>query len=294
MAGTVRRPHPKVRSFAFDRPLRSPSVVHDWSSLARAKLILFIGGAAPATRFTAMPDQFDELRHAALVSALRGCSLFADLATPDLERIGRFVEVRRASRGDYLFHEGETARGFFIIRQGAVNVHRVGADGTEKVIHVFRQGQSFAEGALAGDSGYPASARVVEDCDLLFIPRAEFLLLIKSHAELALRMIGSMSQHLRLLVNAVEDLQGKDVETRLIHWLLKRCPQPRPSGPFEIALDVTKTVLASELSTRNETLSRALARLRDAGQITVEGKRIRILSPQSLEGQFRANLGEAD
>ena len=106
-----------------------------------------------------------------------------------------------------------------------------------------------------------ASARAVEDCDLLFIPRAEFLSLIKSNAELALRMIGSMSQHLRLLVNAVEDLQGKDVETRLIHWLLKRCPQPRPSGPFEIALDVTKTVLASELSTRNETLSRALARL---------------------------------
>ena len=75
-------------------------------------------------------------------------------------------------------------------------------------------------------------------------------------------------------------------------YLLKRCPQPRPSGSFEIALDVTKTVLASELSTRNETLSRALARLRDAGQIAVDGKRIRILAPQRLEAQFRENLGE--
>ncbi len=240
-----------------------------------------------------VPDKFHELRLAAQTAALRGCSMFADLASEDLERIAKVVEVRRANRGDYLFREGETVRGFFIIRQGAVNVHRLGADGTEKVIHVFRQGQSFAEGALAGDGGYPASARAVEDCDLLFVPRTEFLTLIKSHAELALRMIGSMSQHLRLLVNAVEDLQGKDVETRLIHWLLKRCPQPRPSAPFEIALDVTKTVLASELSTRNETLSRALARLRDAGQIAVEGKRIRILAPQRLEAQFRANLGEA-
>ncbi len=237
-------------------------------------------------------DNLDDLRLAAQTMALRGCSMFADLACDDLERIAKVVEVRRASRGDYLFREGETVRGFFIIRHGAVNVHRLGADGTEKVIHVFRNGQSFAEGALSGDGGYPASARAVEDCDLLFVPRTEFLALIKSHAELALRMIGSMSQHLRLLVSAVEDLQGKDVETRLIHWLLKRCPQPRPSEPFEIALDVTKTVLASELSTRNETLSRALARLRDAGQLAVEGKRIRVLAPQRLEAQFRANLGE--
>ena len=241
-----------------------------------------------------MPDKYHELRLTAQTAALRGCSMFADLASEDLERIGRFVESQRASRGDYLFHEGEPVRGFFIIRKGAVNVHRIGADGTEKVIHVFRQGQSFAEGALSGGGGYPAGARALEDCELIFVPRAEFLSLIKSHAELALRMIGSMSQHLRLLVNALEDLQGKDVETRLIHWLLKRCPQPYPEGPFEIALDVTKTVLASELSTRNETLSRALARLRDAGQIEVAGKRIRIISPRRLEGQFRANLGESD
>ncbi len=241
-----------------------------------------------------MSDKLHELRLAAQTAALRGCSMFADLAPADLDRITRFIEVRRAGRGEYLFHEGEAVRGFFIIRQGAVNVHRLGADGAEKTIHVFRQGQSFAEGALAGNEGYPASARAVEDCDLLFIPRAEFLALIKSHAELALHMIGSMSQHLRLLVNALDDLQGKDVETRLIHWLLKRCPKPRPSSSFEIALDVTKTALASELSTRNETLSRALASLRDAGQIAVEGKRIRVLSPQRLEAQFRANLGEMD
>ncbi len=240
-----------------------------------------------------VPEKFHELRLTARTAALRGCSIFADLAPGDLERVAQFVEERRANRGDYLFREGETARGFFIVRQGAVNVHRLGADGMEKTIHVFRQGQSFAEGALAGDGSYPASARAVEDCDLLFVPRAEFLALIKSHADLALRMIGSMSQHLRLLVNAIEDLQGKDVETRLIHWLLKRCPQPRTDAPFEIALDVTKTALASELSTRNETLSRALARLRDAGQIAVEGKRIRVLAPIRLEAQFRANLGEA-
>jgi CRP/FNR family transcriptional regulator len=218
--------------------------------------------------------------------------MFSSMPGEDLERMARIARPCQVERGQYVFHEGEPVRGFFIVRSGAVSVHRAGADGTEKVIHVFRQGQSFAEAALASEGGYPASARAVENCDLLFLPRAEFLELIRADAEIALRLIGTMSQRMRLLVNALEDLQGKDVETRLMHWLLKRCPTPRPAGPFEIALDVTKTVLAAELSTRSETLSRALARLREAGHLAVEGKRLQVLSPQKLEAQLRSNLGE--
>lgn len=240
-----------------------------------------------------MDAKLHDLRITARQAALRGCSMFADLPSADLARIAEFVEERSLRRGQELFREGGRVHGFFIVRIGAVSVYRIGADGAEKVIHVFRRGESFAEGALSHDEGYPASARVVEDSELLFVPRSHFLALIQSRGEIALRMIGSMSQHLRILVNALDDLQGKNVETRLIHWLLKRCPLPRKDAPFEIALDVTKTVLAAELSTRNETLSRALARLRDAGQIAVEGKRITVQSPKQLDALFMANLGES-
>ena len=64
-----------------------------------------------------MSEEFHELRLVARTVALRGCSMFADLAGDDLEQIAKFVEVRRASRGDYLFREGDVVRGFFIVRQ---------------------------------------------------------------------------------------------------------------------------------------------------------------------------------
>lgn len=244
------------------------------------------------TSIAYMEEKIHELRLAAHATALRGCSMFADVPADDLKKIARIALPRRTERGEYLFREGDPARGFFIVRKGAVSIHRIGADGAEKVIHVFRQGTSFAEGTLGNEANYPAGARAVEESELLFIPRTEFLALLRADADIALRIIGSMSQHLRLLENALEDLQGKDVETRLMNWLLKRCPHPLATSPVEISLDVTKSVLAAELSTRNETLSRALAKLRDIGQIEVEGKVIRILSPQKLESQFRINLGE--
>jgi CRP/FNR family transcriptional regulator len=229
-----------------------------------------------------MSTRFSELRAAAHAVALRASNMFASAPRVDLEKIAAFVQPRSCAKGMYLFREGEPSKGFYIVQRGAISVQRRTADGREKVIHVFRKGESFAEAALASEGGYPADALAVEASELLLVPKEEFLELIKTHADLALRMLASMSHHLRILVNALEDVKSRDVESRLVGWLLKRCPQPLTNDPTVIVLDVTKTVLASELSTRNETLSRALAKLREAGQIEVTGKRIRILDPANL------------
>jgi CRP/FNR family transcriptional regulator len=239
-----------------------------------------------------MSPRLDDLKAAARTSALRGCPLFAGLPPAELGRIAEFAQFRPVAKGGYLFREGEPSRGFYVVRTGAISVHRVGLDGKEQVVHVFRPGESLAEATLAGDQRYPADARAVEPSEVIFIPRPDFLELLKTRTDLALRMLASMSQHLRVLVNALDDLTRKDVETRLAHWLLKRCPQPLVHAAFEIRLDVTKAVIAAELRTRQETLSRALARLREMGLIKSAGKTIRILDPLGLDAVLRANLGE--
>ena len=43
------------------------------------------------------------------------------------------------------------------------------AAGKEQVIHVFRAGESFAEGTLATDKGYPADARAIEASQVLLV-----------------------------------------------------------------------------------------------------------------------------
>ena len=67
-----------------------------------------------------------------------------------------------------------------------------------------------------------------------------------------------MSQHLRVIVGLLDDLTLKDMETRLANWLLKRCRWPISDRAIEIELDRTKRVLAAEMGTTSETLSRTL------------------------------------
>ena len=226
------------------------------------------------------------------VNSLRGCRLFAGLPTADLEKIAAITAARSLAGGEYLFHEGGPTRGFYIVQQGAINVHRVNAAGKEQVIHIFRPGESFAEAALATERGYPADARAVGSSQVLMVQKDGILALIKRQPDLALRMLASMSGHLRVLVGQIEDPTLKDVETRLANWLLKRCPAPQRQTPVKIKLGITKRTLAAELGTISETLSRTLAKFRDQSLIKVEGQIITVLSPQRLARLLEKNLGE--
>lgn len=240
-----------------------------------------------------MPPASDTLSTTALLAALQSCRMFEGLNRADLQRVAGFATLQRVVQGEYLFREGEPTTGFYVVRSGAIHVHRIGPDGREKTIHIFRAGGSFAEATLPDGTGYPAHACAIEDGVVVFIPRTEFLDLLRQRPDLALRMLACMSQHLRELVDAIDDLTRKDAETRLALWLIKRCPQPLGGTPVDVQLDITKTVLASELRIRKETLSRALARMKSLQLIETNGKVIRVLHPQGLETWVTSPVPEA-
>lgn len=239
-----------------------------------------------------MTTAISDLKRNVILNSLRSCQLFTGLPLTDMGAIADVTLVKTLERDEYLFHEGDPASGFYVVQRGAVNVHRVSALGKEQVIHIFRAGDSFAEVALAAPSGYPADARALEPTQVLLVQKDGFLALIKRQPELALRMLGSMSSHLCVLVGQIEDLTVKDVETRLANWLVKRCPNPQSESPFRIELAIPKGVLAAELGTVRETFSRTLAKLRELKLLAVKGKTITVLSPAKLHALLRRNLGE--
>jgi CRP/FNR family transcriptional regulator, dissimilatory nitrate respiration regulator len=239
-----------------------------------------------------MASPLTEYKQAAIVNSLRGCRLFAGLSPADLHALGNITVVKPLEKDQYLFREGDPAHGFYIVQKGAINIHRVNQVGKEQVIRIFRAGESFAEATLATATGYPGDARAVESSQVLLVQKAGFLDLLKRQPELALRMLSSMSLHLRELVGQLEDLTLKDVETRLANWLVKRCPQPDSDRPVAIELKTTKRILAAELGTVSETFSRTLAKFREQNLVAVKGKTVLVLSPLRLRALLRRNLGE--
>ncbi|MEI6070764.1 MAG: Crp/Fnr family transcriptional regulator [Verrucomicrobiae bacterium] len=237
-----------------------------------------------------MSNPHETLRSTAVIFSLRRTPMFAGLPEDDLAMIADLCILKTYQKGEYVFRQREPAHGFFIVRRGIINVHRVGTDGREHVIHLFRPGESFAENSLFNESGYLTDARSVGESEVIMVPKWEFLQILRQRADIGLRVLATMSGHMRGLISSLESVALKDAETRLMHWILRRCPRPISSKPAEIAIGMTKTMLSGELGTRQETLSRTLAKLREAGLISVRARTLKIPSPLKLKAAFQAHL----
>jgi CRP/FNR family transcriptional regulator len=237
-----------------------------------------------------MASPHETLRNTAIIFSLRRTLVFAGLPEDDLAAIAEFSLLKTFRKGEYLFRQRESAHGFYIVRRGIINVHRVAPDGREQVIHLFRPGETFAENALVSETGYLTDARSVAESEVIMVPKWEFLQILRMRADIALRILASMSQHMRGLISSLESVTLKDSETRLMNWILRRCPKPLSHKPAEVAIGMTKTMLSGELGTRQETLSRTLAKLRESGLISVRGRTLKIPDPLKLRAEFREHL----
>uniref|UniRef100_UPI00404A3C5D Crp/Fnr family transcriptional regulator n=1 Tax=Cephaloticoccus sp. TaxID=1985742 RepID=UPI00404A3C5D len=102
-------------------------------------------------------------------------------------------------------------------------------------------------------------------------------------------MLGSMSSHLRVLMSMLDDLTLKDVESRLLNWIVKHASSAKAGV---ITLPGTKRVLAAELGTSSETLSRTLGKLRDLKLISVAARTITVHNADAIAMMLQYNLGE--
>lgn len=231
-----------------------------------------------------------QLRHTAIFNTLRNCPLLAGLPAEEVNQIASFSFLKLLSKGQYLFRETDLPIGFYIVQSGAINLHRVNGSGKEQIIHIFRTGESFAEGTLVTDGGFPGDARAIEPCGVILVRKSEFLALIKRQPELALRVMSAMNLHLSMAIAQLENLMLNDVETRVADWLIQRCPDPASVQPAKIELHMTKRTLAAELGTVSETLSRTLAKFRDRQLVYVNGKSVTLLNPSRMAAELRGGI----
>jgi CRP/FNR family transcriptional regulator len=204
------------------------------------------------------------------------------LGGDDLRAIAALTTSRLLAKGDHVFLEGNSVQGFFVVRAGAIKLYRGNSLGREQVLQMARPTESFAEESLVSEQGYPACACAIEPSEVLLVRKAGFLLLLRRRPELVLCMLRSLGRQVNHLISLLDDLTLKDVKTRLIQWLLAHCADPRSLEPLEIELPMPKRVLAAELGTSSETLSRTFASLRERALVRVDGKTIVLCCPAKL------------
>lgn len=215
---------------------------------------------------------------------LVNANMFRGLAYPDIEALANIAIAQNYQKGETIFQQGQPGEGFFMIVSGRVEVFKTSSGGKKQILHIFQDGEHFAELPAFDGKCFPASAIALEKSSLLFFPRVTFLALLEEQTHLAINLLKVFARHLRNHVQLIEDLSLKEVPGRLATYLLdvSHGSDNNVKNLSEIYLTTTKTQLAALLGTIPETLSRVFAKMSQDGLIDIDGDLIKILNPAGL------------
>ncbi|MBN2373279.1 Crp/Fnr family transcriptional regulator [bacterium] len=217
-----------------------------------------------------------------IIEHLAVSQLFKGLPNVHLEGLASISIKKSYQKDESIFFEGRESTGFFIVISGRIKIYKISPEGKEQILHFFGPGEPFGEApAFTGDP-FPAYAEAIEDTDVIFLPKNEFVSLIKKDPSLALNMLVILSHRLQKFTNIIENLSLKEVPGRLAAYIIYSGGNENDASEF--SLDISKGQLASLLGTIPETLSRILTKMVKQGLIDSDGRRfIKILDRKGLE-----------
>ena len=215
---------------------------------------------------------------------LANIPLFNGLAPEEIARIARGTREVNASKGEILFHKGDPCNGFHLLVYGQIKLAFTSSQGTEKVVEILTQGQSFGEAVMFMEKPYIVFAQALTDTLLLHISKnAVFDELARDH-NLCRKMLAGMAMRLHQLMNDVESYSLHSGKQRIIGYLLRELPEVEGNGKnVVITLPTNKGIIASRLNLTQEHFSRILHELSEDGLIVVEGRKIHIPCVANLQ-----------
>lgn len=220
-----------------------------------------------------------------VVSYLGSQPLFKDMSAPELARIAAASTVRRLSRGEELFHAGQSCEGLYLVIDGLIKLYAKVPSGHEKVIEVIGAGGCVSESLMFSEGAHSVNASVLFDVQLLVVPKDVLVHEIEHNAGLAMRMLTGLSRRMNGLVKDIEAVTLHSGVKRVVDYLL-HSPVVGDAENTEqdvtVSLPASKGTIASLLSVTPEHFSRILHDLQAHGLISVERRHIHILDAQRL------------
>ena len=213
-----------------------------------------------------------QLNIAALLSHV---PLFSGLDTGEIARIARGTREIHVAKGDILFHKGDSPTGFYLVVYGQVKLAISSSQGSEKVVDILSQGQTFGEAVMFMERPYMVYAQALKDSQLLLIAKSAILDELEKDPKLGRKMIASLSMRLHHLITDVEAYSLHSGRQRIIGYLLRETTDT-DAAALTVTLPTNKGIIASRLNLTQEHFSRILHELTEAGLIVVEGRRITI------------------
>lgn len=194
---------------------------------------------------------------------LRDLPLFATVDDATLSRLSLEAKVETFEDGAVIFRQGDPVNAVVIILRGFVKVLRIASCGDETLIGIRSDGETVGEPPSGANELYRVSAEAIGPTAVLKLPAARFARFMKESPALSAAVVQDSKDKIAALVSEIESLKAQNADQRLANFILSLCPPGEEQCRFRLPYD--KRLIAARLGVKQETLSRAFAKLREHG-----------------------------
>jgi CRP/FNR family transcriptional regulator len=201
------------------------------------------------------------------VKQVQTLSVFDPLSASHLTSLLRRAELRRYTRNDTVFRQGQPADGVWVVREGWVHLVRTPTrgDAAHAVVLFTVTPREVLCGVSAVEGGpYSASGIAGTEAAVMRIPAADFNRSLRQVPEFAYQVLRLYAQRIRQMAEQYGAM-AEPVSRRIVRMLL------RLHGQFGATIPVTHRELAQMSWTTTESAIRMVRRLKAQG--VVSGRR---------------------
>ena len=204
-------------------------------------------------------------------------SMFGSLCADEIEHMDTNHSCNYFKKNQSLFLEGSFPRGVFCLNQGRVKVFKRGDEGKEQIIHIAKTGELIGFRAMFSGEPYNVAAETLEESNICFIGKDEFLSMMDTNPTLRNGIIKELSKELADRAEFITNMAQKSVRERLAFALilLMNVYEEEP-------INLSREDMANFVGTATETLIRLVKDFKEEGLIEVQTRKLIVLDAKKL------------
>lgn len=214
------------------------------------------------------------------ISGVQG--FMANASGKVVEQITKNHRVKNYGLREYVFREGDEPTFLYFLSKGKIKTFKMNEDGKEYITGLYNAGDFFGYTALLEHDSYADTAQVIDDSEVLLIPKEDFYHLMSSNPEVIGSFIKLLADNILQKEQQLIELAYSSVRKRVANALVKVYEKYNAEEREDFTISLGREDLASIVGTATETVIRALSEFKEDGYISSKGRDIKVLDINAL------------
>lgn len=199
-----------------------------------------------------------------------------------ISQLAEQYDIEIYSKKQTLYQEGKRPRFLYYLVKGKVKGFRSHEDGKDYITDIFSDGDFIGYPALIEDKNYNDSAAILEDAEIMQIPREDFLQMIYGDMNVAAKFIHIITQNVKEKEERLLNLAYSSLRKRVARALADLHGKYNAGGGSNV-IDISREDIAHYVGTATESLIRTLSDFKAEKLIEIKEGKIRITNVEKLK-----------